>query len=218
MAEYAAVLKTVSIFAALGDAERASILRCLGTETKAVPKNGVILRAGEKPAHVGIVLSGTLHIVKDDLDGNRTLIAVVAPGELFAQALCCAGVRESPVTVLAGEDAQIMLLRFDRILHTCPSACPYHQKLIENMLKLVAQKNLYLQNRMDILTVKSIRVKVMRYLGALAAGRGREITVPFNREGLAAYLGAERSALSHELMKMKRDGLIDYRKNKFILR
>ncbi|MCL2342839.1 MAG: Crp/Fnr family transcriptional regulator, partial [Firmicutes bacterium] len=173
--------------------------------------------AGEKPAHIGVVLAGLLHIVREDCNGSRALIAAAAPGELFAEALCCAGVAESPVTVLASESAKVLLLRFDRILHTCPSACSYHQKLVENMLNLVAVKNLQLQDRMELLAAKSIRDKVLLYLGALASGQGRTVTVPFNREELAEYLCVERSALSHALMKMKREGLIEYKKNVFTL-
>ena len=217
MNEYYDILKTVSLFGQISDTDIKSALLCLGAEIRTVPKNGIILRTGEKPVHVGIVLTGKLHIVKDDYDGNRTLIAAAAPGEIFAEALCCAGVEESPISVLADEDAKVLLLRFDNILHTCPEACPYHQKLIENMLKLVANKNLYLQNRMEIISMKSIRMKFLRYLETFVQKQGKEIIIPFNREELADHLCVERSALSHELMKMKREGLLDYRKNKFIL-
>jgi len=212
-----AILETVSIFQGIDGGELETMLRCLTAEEKSVPKNGILLLAGDKPLYIGVVLSGLLHVVKEDYDGNRTLIAPVSPGEIFAEALCCAGVDESPITVLAGEDTAVMLLRFDRVLHTCPNACPYHQKLVENILRIVAEKNLYLQDRMEILSLKSVRGKVLRYLEALASKQGRRVTVPFDREQLANYLSVERSALSHELMKMKRDGLIEYRKNNFIL-
>ena len=94
----------------------------------------------------------------------------------------------------------------------------FHTKLIENMLGLIANKNLMLQSRMEIVCMKSVRAKVLQYLKSFVPEQGREITIPFNREKLAEYLCVERSALSHELAKMKRDGLIEYRKNKFILR
>jgi len=109
----------------------------------------------------------------------------------------------------------VMLLRFSRILHTCPDSCAHHTKLIANTLSLVANKNLYLQNRMEIVSLKSIRSKVLRYLESFIPQQGRSITIPLSRGEMADFLCVDRSALSHELMKMKKDGLIDYRQNRF---
>jgi len=216
--QYAGVIRTVSIFQGIGDTELEAMLLCLGGEIRAVPKNSVLLLAGEKPLKIGVVLSGLVHIIREDYDGNRVLLAAAAPSELFAEALCCAGAEESPVTVLASEDATVLLFRYSRLLQTCQNACSYHNKLIENLLRLVAVKNLRLQDRMELMAVRSIRNKVLRYLEALASKQGRRVTLPFNREELAEYLFVERSALSHELMKMKRDGLIEYKKNVFTLK
>jgi len=218
MQRYLDVLKTVGLFRGINDVELETMLKCLGAETRDVSKDTIILLAGEKPQHVGVVLAGQLHIIREDYDGNRSVIAAVAPGDIFAEALCCAGVVESPVTVMADIDSTVMLLSFSRILHTCPNSCSLHTKLIENMLELVANKNLQLQSRMEIVSLKSVRTKMMHYLESFALTQGRSITIPFNREELADFLCVERSALSHELSKMKKDGLIEYRKNKFVLR
>lgn len=211
------VLKTVGLFKDINFNDLEAVLKCLKAEIKFFSRNEVILLAGNKPRHVGIALAGQLHITQEDFHGNRTLLAAVNPGEIFAEALCCAGVSQSPVTVTAETDATIMLMDFLRILHTCSKACSFHTKLIENMLGLIANKNLFLQNRMEIVSLKSIRAKVMRYLESLAPKQGRNITIPFNREALADYLCVERSALSHELAKMRKDGLIEYKKNAFTL-
>ena len=217
MREHFDVLKSVGLFNGVEPADLASILGCLGAETKTADKDEIILLAGDKPRHIGIVLTGQLHIIREDYDGNRSLIANLTPGEIFAETLCCAGLSESPVTVIADVSSTVMLLRFTRVLHSCPSACAFHAKLIENMLGLIAGKNLLLQTRMEIVSMKSVRAKVTRYLESCRAGQGNEITIPFNREELADYLCVDRSALSHELMRMKKDGLIEYRKNRFTL-
>jgi len=162
------------------------------------------------------VLTGRLHITREDFDGKRSLIAAVTPGEIFAEALCCAGITESPVTVAADLDSTLLLFSFARI-HTCQNSCSFHTKLISNILRLMANKNLFLQKRMEIVSLKSVRAKIMRYLESLGPKPDQEFTVPFNREEMADYLCVERSALSHELAKMKRDGLLAYHKNKFIL-
>jgi CRP-like cAMP-binding protein len=208
----------VGLFKDIDAADLGSVLRCLGAQTRRVRRDEIILLAGDKPRHVGIVLSGLLHIVREDCGGSRSLLAAVAPGEIFAESLSCAGVAESPVTVVAAADSTVMLLRFERILLTCANTCVFHQKLIENMLRLVAEQNLFLQARMEIMALKSIRAKVLRYLEACAPKRGQSFAIPFNREEMAGYLCAERSALSHELARMRRDGLIEYRKNRFILK
>jgi CRP-like cAMP-binding protein len=217
MKKYFNVLQLVGLFRGIDTAELEAMLKCLGAEVKDVRKDIIILFAGDKPQSVGIVLTGQLHIIREDYDGNRSLISAVTPGEIFAEALCCAGIPESPVTVIADTDSTVMLLSFQRILHICPNSCTYHTKLIENMLGLVANKNLQLQSRMEIISLKSVRAKVLRYFESLAQQQGRKITIPFNREEMADFLCVERSALSHELAKMKKDGLIDYRKSNFIL-
>lgn len=216
--KYFELLKSVKLFGGIGTEDLDAMLKCLGSEARRFRKDEILLLAGDKPEYVGVVLSGQLYIAREGYDGSRSLIAAITPGEIFAEALCCAGVSESPVTVTAGTDSVVMLLRFSRILHTCAGSCTFHTMLIENMLRIIANKNLLLQNRMEIVGLKSVRMKVRRYLESFAPKQGRNITIPFNREELADFLCVERSALSHELAKMKRDGLIDYRKNEFVLK
>ena len=218
MEKYYDILKTVGLFMSIGTTELDNVLKCLGVVIKEVSKDTIILLAGDKPQFVGVVLTGQLHIIREDYDGNRSLIAAISSGDMFAEALCCAGVPESPVTVIAAIDSAIMLLSFQRLMQTCPNSCVYHKKLIENMLGLIANKNLQLQNRMEIISKKAVRSKVVSYLESFVPKQGRNITIPFNREELADFLCVERSALSHELSKMKKDGLIDYRKNTFNLK
>lgn len=210
-------LQSTELFGNINFDSLKEMLGCLNAQIIQVKKEEVILLAGVKPEYIGIVLSGLLHIVKDDFSGNRTLVAPLLSGDLFAEALCCAGVEESPITVFSVEASEILLLRFDKILHTCPNSCSHHTSFIENMLKLVAKKNLMLQNRIEIVALKSVRLKVMLYLENLAIKQGKHITSPFNREELANYLCVERTALSHELSRMKKDGIIDYWKNHFEL-
>jgi CRP-like cAMP-binding protein len=212
-----AILKSVALFKGIAAADLERMLACIGTETASPRKGKIILLAGDRPRHVGIVLTGQLHIFRENCDGSRSLLAAMPPGEIFAETMCCAGVAKSPMTVTAAADSTIMLLDFSRILHTCPNSCPFHTRLIVNMLRLVAGKNIMLQRRMEIISLKSVRAKVMRYLESHVPKQGRDITIPFNREELANFLCVERSALSHELARMKKDGLIEYRKNFFRL-
>ncbi len=217
MKSFMPVIKGLPLFEGIDEADLSALLGCLGAKTVSAKKDEVLLMAGSRPADVGIVLAGALHILREDFDGNRTLMATLEDGDIFAEALCCAGVAESPVTVQADRDSTVLLLPFDRIINGCQKACGFHSRLIGNMMRLIAQKNLYLQNRMEIMNLKSIRDKVLCYLEPFAAKQGRQITVPHSRDEMAAYLSVDRSALSHTLMRMKADGLISYHKNTFKL-
>ncbi|MCL2493590.1 MAG: Crp/Fnr family transcriptional regulator [Clostridiales bacterium] len=215
--KYFEKLRQAPLFNGISAEDLESLLDCVSWELKTVRKNEVLLLAGEKPSSIGVVLSGLLHIVKEDYNGNQTLVASVLPRDTFGEAVCYADVDESPVTIFAAEESTVMLLKYDYLVHVCPHVCKYHQQLIENMLHMVAMKNLYLQDRMEIISIKSIRAKVLYYLKSLASKQGRDVVLPFNQTKLAEYLCVDRSALAHELGRMKKDGLIDYRKNVFTL-
>jgi len=217
MKEYLPLLRSIELFSGMDTVELESMLGCIGARVAPIRKGVVVLLAGETPLYVGVILTGQLHVIRESYNGDRALIAVLSAGDIFAEALCCAGVTSSPVTVVSDTDSEIALLSFDRILKTCANSCSSHRKLIGNMLGLIAEKNLRLQSHMEILELRSIRAKVTHYLQSLATGHKREVVIPFNREELADYLCVERSALSHELMRMKRDGLIEYNRNRFVL-
>lgn len=211
------MLARVRLFEGMEPAERSAVLDCLGARVRTLAKDDRALAAGDRPDQVGILLEGSLRVVREDAEGGRMLIAPLLPGELFAEALCCAGVRESPVSVVADSEATVMLIVFSRMLRTCSQACGHHRKLVENMLRVIAAKSLELQGRIELLSGKTIRTRLMRYLSAVAARQGRDFSIPFNREELADYLAVDRSALSRELARLKGEGVIDYWKNRFKL-
>ena len=217
MDKYLNLLKTVPLFRGIDVFDLETMLGCIKAKIETAKKGEILLLTGGKPLYIGIVLSGQLQIAREDCDGNRSLVTVVTAGGIFGETLCCAGILESPITVAAGTETSVLLLRFSHILHICPNSCAFHTKLIENMLGIIAGKNLFLQLRMETISLKSVRAKVMRYFESLGAKRGQQFFIPFNREEMADYLCVERSALSHELSRMKNDGLIEYSKNKFIL-
>lgn len=212
------VLLGSRLFAGIEPGDLASLLRCLNAESAEYKKGETVLMAGDAPRAVGIVLVGQLSVAKVDMDGERSLLAQIAPGEHFAETLCCAGVEASPVTVQAELDSVVMLLDFGRILHTCSSSCAFHAKLIANMLMVIASKNLYLQQRTEFLSKKTIRKRLMKYLTHASGGAQGAFSIPFDREALADYLCIDRSALSRELSRLKDEGVIDYWKNQFKLK
>lgn len=193
------------------------MLNCLDAKLLDYGKDEFVFQAGDHVDSIGIILKGSAHIIRESYEGNRIIMAVLEEGDFFAEALCCADIEESPVSVQVRSDAVVLSLNFSRILHTCSNACSFHTKLIENMRYILANKNIALQSHFEVISRKSMREKILGYLHSLAITQGKIISIPLNREEFADYLCVDRSALSHELARMKSDGIIDYHKNTFRL-
>lgn len=217
MKEYLTLLGKSELFEKIDGSELLSMLACLNAEIRRYKKGEFIILAGDRVEHLGVILEGKAHILKESYEGERIIISSIERGEYFAESICCAGIKESPISVEAISDVKIMAVAFSRILHSCPNSCSFHEKTIENMLRIIARKNIELQTRIDVIGQRSTRMKIMSYLRSLAPRHGMEVNIPFNREGFADFLCVDRSALSHELSRMKREGLIEYNKNRFIL-
>lgn len=217
MEQYCSLLKTTPLFAQIDYIDLAQLFTCLDVKTVNVPKDAYALMAGEPVEHIGVVLSGQLQVSREDINGTRMLLTLLDPGEFYAESLCCAGVEYSPVNVVAAADSVVLHLNFKRILTVCSQTCSFHARLIENMLRIIARKNLFLQSRLTILSKRTIRDKILTYLAAQYAQYGKQFLIPFNRNELAEYLAVDRSALSRELGNLQAENLIKFNKNKFEL-
>ncbi|MDY3692631.1 MAG: Crp/Fnr family transcriptional regulator [Dysosmobacter sp.] len=212
------VLGSCPLFAGIGGEDLKSLLKCLGARTAAYPKKTVILSEGGPMREVGIVLSGTVQIVRGDYSGNRSIVAAVGPGELFGEAFACAGVKELPVDVVAREDAQVLLLDCQRLLRPCCNACGFHRQLIFNLVQVLARKNLALHQKLEILSRRSTREKLLTYLHQQAKHvHSRSFTIPYDRQELADYLEVERSGLSAEISRLRREGILESERSWFRL-
>jgi CRP-like cAMP-binding protein len=203
------------LFSGIDHSEREQLLNCLQASTKRYTKGELILAADDLPA-VGVVLHGSVQVIEEDLIGNRTIIGRMEKDDLFGEALACAGISKMPYSVEATSDCIILLIDVRRILASCPTACPYHARLIENLLTILAQKNITLGAKIRYLSQRSTRRKLLAYLTDQAREAGsRRFEVPFNRQELADYLCVDRSAMSAELSRLKAEGILDYDKNQF---
>jgi len=213
------VYKNVPLFKDIDKDHLQTMIECIGSNQKMFEKDEFVFLAGEKPKDVGVLLSGQLHILRECSEGNNLLVGVLGIGEVVAGGIVAAGVEENPVSVIAKTKSTVMFFDFSRILTFCSNSCEHKQKLIRNMLWHVANKNMELQSRLEIVSIKSVRKKILRYLCKMEARQTRTdgIIIPFNRQEMADFLCVERSALSRELAKMKDEGIIDYRKNHFII-
>jgi CRP-like cAMP-binding protein len=167
---------------------------------------------------MGIVISGAVHLVRDDFWGNRTIIARIAAGEIFAESFACGKTGRLPLSVIANEKTEALFIHAQKISGICASACPFHTRILNNMIQELAGKNSILINKIQYITQRSTREKLIAYLSAQAREQGNfSFDIPFNREELAEFLSVDRSAMSSELGRMKTDGLLTFRKNHFTL-
>lgn len=204
------------LFSGIDENEIDDILPCLKAEEKEFKKGAYIYRIGDKVHCLGFVAAGSVNIIKDDVWGNAQILDNVTAGQIFAETYACLGEVPMMVNVQAAEQSKIIFLEIGRLFHNCQPSCPYHSRLIQNLLRVLASKNLNLARKIDLLTPKAIRERVMIYLSWQAVEQGKnEFDIPFNRQQLADYLSVERSALSNELSKLKKEGLIGFRKNHF---
>ena len=216
MEEYFDILRQCPLFAGISQEELKSMLSCLDGKIIKTSKGSPVFLEGEPAAFVGVVLSGTVQIVRDDYDGNRSVLTVVSPGGLFAEAFACAGVETLPVSAMALESAGVLLLDCKRVLTSCPNACPFHKKLVQNLLRGIAQKNLILTQKIRCMSRKTTQEKLMEFLLEQAKQHGSaEFVIPYDRQALADYLGVERSAMSAEISKLKKAGRIDCSGSRF---
>lgn len=194
------------------------MLNCLGAAERGYTKGEQIYHSGDYVTDLGMVLSGSVLIQTDDLWGNTTVLDRIGPGQIFAETYACVPGEPLMVDVVAAEGTQVLFLNVERVLRVCSHTCAHHSKLIRNLLLLSAQKNLNLSRKIFYTSSKTIRGRLLSYLSYQARRNGTpSFTIPFNRQQLADYLNVERSALSNELSKMQRDGLLVVEKNHFTL-
>lgn len=199
------------------DAE--AMLRCLGAQEKSYSRGEVIYHAGQCIERMGLLLEGGVNIVRPDIWGNENIIGHILPGEVFAETYACSQKAPMMADVIATTKSTVLFLDVGKVIKSCASSCSHHARLVRNLLMIMASKNLNLAQKINHITPKSIRERLLSYLSSEAVKQGKkEIEVPFNRQQLADYLAVDRSALSNELSKMQKDGLLSYHKNHFILR
>ena len=218
MEKYLEILKKCPLFAGFGNDFLLKMLTCLGAKVEFFDKKYTILAEGTAARTIGIVLSGSAQIDQVDYNGNRSILSEVHASDVFAEAFACAEVESLPVSVIADEPCEIMLIDCRHILHTCSNGCGFHHQLIFNLMKDLATKTLLFHQRIEITSKRTTREKLWAYLSLQAKKAGSpRFTIPFDRQELADYLEVDRSGLSAEIGKMKKEGLIKSEKNRFEL-
>lgn len=217
--QYLPVLRSCALFAGIETDNIITILPCLSAAIRQADKNMFILSAEDRAETVGLILTGDVHVISEDYWGRKDILSQLGPGELFAESFSCAQVDRIPVSVVAAESTVYMTINCRKIITTCSTACAFHTQLIANMLRLMANKNIALMQKIEQISKRTTREKLLSYLSVEAQKAGKNsFEIPFNRQELADYLAVDRSAMSSELSKMRSEGLIDFDKNNFMLK
>lgn len=202
-------LTQTSLFSGISQADLSALLSCLAAVERRYSKGAVILAEGEPTQWMGLVLEGRAIISCADVWGKSSILGFAEPGAVFGEAYACVPGEALLISVCAAEETRVLFLNVGKLLTVCGNACPFHARLIRNLLSISAGKNLQLSRRIFHTTPKSIRGRLLSYFSECAKKSGSlTFTLPFNRQQLADYLGVDRSAMSSELSKMQRDGLI----------
>ena len=216
--KYLQILKKCPLFEGIEDEDLIRMLSCLGAKTESFDKKYTVFAEGRAAKFIGILLSGSAHVVQIDYYGNRSILAEIKAGEVFGEAFACAKTEALPISVIADEPCEVMLIEAEHILCTCQNGCSFHHKLIYNLMRDLAEKTIAFHQRIEITSRRTTREKLLAYLNFYSKKVGkREFDIPFDRQELADYLEVDRSGLSVEIGKLKKEGLIDSHKRRFIL-
>ena len=218
MKKYLPVLKKCGLFNEIEEENLLAMLGCLEAKVISIEKERTIFQEGTPAKYIGIVLEGSVQMVQDDFYGNRTLVTHIEKNGLFGESFACGGTQNLPVSFLASQNGEVLFIDCKRITDTCCNACSFHKQVIFNLLHLVARKNLDLHQKIEITSKRTTREKLMAYLLSMAKQtNSNSFTIPYDRQALADYLGVERSAMSAEISKLRREGIIECRKSNFTI-
>ncbi len=214
---YPMLVKT-PLFSDIREEDMTQLLYCLRCHTKEFDAGQFIFFSEEKYDNFGVVLEGRVQVITEDLFGNRSITAKLPPGEIFGQIATTEEARYAPASVVADTDCLVMFLNFSRLVAPCTRACAFHSTVIENMMNVLAKRNLLMNQKLAILSQRTMRDKLLAFLLLqYKQVETRTFTIPFNRDELADFLCVNRSALSREIAKMIDEGIIESHRSNFTL-
>lgn len=218
MEQYMFILRNSPLFQGMTEEEILSVLHCVNASILHRKKGEYIFRVGDSTESMGLVLRGAMLSLQEDLWGHRNIIHRIGVGEYFAEPFAATPGSVLNVSVVADEDSEIMLLNMGRLLKTCPNACAYHNRLVQNLVSVMARRVMNLNEKITHMAKRSTREKLLSYLSAESMRQGKfSFSIPYDRQQLADYLSVERAAMSVELSKLQKEGYLKTNRNHFEL-
>ena len=195
-----------SIFEGIENTDVLKMLKCFEARKMLFKKDRTIISNIINVKTVGIILSGTANIIRYDYNGNRSIIEKLEKNSVFGEVFSRVG---SDISVIATSDCEVLFIDYEHIIKRCKKGCSYHSTLTDNVLKLLSQKIVDLNERLEILSKRTIRDKLLSYFEFLASeSPRRSFYLPFTYTDLADYLSVDRSAMMREIKNLKEEGFI----------
>ena len=218
MKKYIDIISKTPLFSGIKMEDMEPMLQCLSYSISSFKKGDFIILEEDTVLNIGIILEGSIDMIKEDFWGNKTTLVRIKAGDLFGETFAGSKDATSTVSFYAAYNTTVLFIPFNRVMHSCTMACSFHHRLVENMVFLIAEKNKELMQKVEVISKKTLREKIMAYLSIHAAAQGTQyFEIPLGRVELADYLCADRSALTRELSNMQNEGLIDFDRNTFRL-
>lgn len=218
MKKFLPVLLESELFSGMESDSISSFLECMGAIIRKYSKDEIIFHMGDYTKQIAIILTGSVLTVKEDIWGRRHILAMIKSGETLAESFAAA--KESLLTVnaIANSDCELLFLNIDKMLSVCSLACDAHNLVIRNLISVLAEKNLMFNEKITHMSRRTTREKLLSYLSSEARiQKSLSFDIPFDRQQLADYLSVERAAMSVELSKLQRDGLLKTKNKHFEL-
>jgi len=214
--DYIHTLKHNKLFAGTDISDLKILLNCLSPGTRQYEKNEYIALAGEKFDSIGIIIKGSAAVVKEDANGNRVIMTLLKPGDMFGEMAAFSSKPVWPASVQVQERCTACFIPAVKIISECSNACYRHTILIQNLLRIISEKALLLNRKVEYLTIKSMRGRICAFLLEQYKRTGETtITLSMNRNELADFLNVSRASMSREMCKMRDEGIIDFHKASF---
>lgn len=218
MQNYLNTISSTALFKGFVDDEVQQALSCLEGTIKDFAKKEIIFRADEALDEIGIILHGQVILSRENISGIRFIFAELGKGEILGETALRLAREHSGYEAVAGAECKILFIKINKIVRPGQQTCRLRGRIIENMLALLLENNRSIYQKLDLVSHKSLRDRILHYLSLQAKKNNATVfEIPFSRNDLADYLNVNRSALSRELQRMAQKGLIRFSKNHFEL-
>lgn len=198
----------MNVFDNITNDELRKLLKCLDARKLSYSKDNIIISNMSNANVLGIILSGSANLIRVDYNGNKSIIEILSKGDVFSSNLF--NIENNELSIMALEDTEIYLITYDRVMHCCSKNCIYHRQLIDNLLEIIINKLNSIYERIQILTKKSIREKLLAYFKFVSYKKNsKKFKIPMNYTTLANYLAIDRSALMREIKNLRDDKIIE---------
>ena len=206
------------LFEGIAQSDFYGMLSCLNGRVLEMKKGTPVIHEGEETHWIGVILSGSVQLIREDYYGVRSVLSHIGPAQIFGEAYAFSDAQALPVSVVPDRDGKVLMLDSRRIASCCANACDFHNRMIFNLLRLVANKSLMLHQKIEITSKRTTRQKLMSYLAFQAKlQNSNSFTIPFDRQALADYLEVDRSGLSVQISQLRKEGILESEKNYFRL-